>query len=106
MLAGLVGVGVYGATMRYLGDVTYGLVLLALVGGYALRAHRFGNYAPRVISSLIVALGSATILFGLALGYHGYNGHVERFNPELDAKLVRALSVCGDIPPDSLHYTP
>jgi hypothetical protein len=47
-----------------------------------------------------------TIVFGVLLGYHGYNAHMERCNPELDAKIVRALSVCGEVPAKPPRYDP
>ena len=106
-VTGIVGMGVYGTTMRYMQDVSNGIVFLALMGSYALRTHRLvERYAPRAVSFVVLLLSAATIFFGFALGYHGYNGHVQRFNPELDAKLVKALSVCGTESPKPLRYLP
>jgi hypothetical protein len=94
-LSGVLPLFVYTGTMRYLNDVSLGLVLLGLLGAFALRFHRWGEAAPRAISASIAALGCATIGMGLCLGYQGYNSHFRRSNPGLDAKLVHALSFCG-----------
>jgi hypothetical protein len=95
-VTGVVGLGLYGGTMRYLSDITFGLVLLALLGGYALRFHRFGLAAPRLVSSVLAALTVVTVCIGLLLGYQGYNSHFQRYNPALDKKIVKALSLCGE----------
>jgi hypothetical protein len=106
MLTGLVGWAVYGATMRYLNDVSSGLMLLGLLGAFTLRTHRIGTLVPWVTGSLVALLSAATIFIGAALGYHGYNGHIERFNPAVHQKLVSALSVCGKSVPDVPRYHP
>jgi len=98
-LTGLTALGVYATTMRYLSDVTPGLVLLALLGAFALRASRFGLLAPKLTSTTIALLASATIVFGCLLGYQGYAGHFHKYNPELDAKLVQTFSFCGNSKP-------
>jgi hypothetical protein len=95
-VTGIVGLGLYGSTMRYLGDIVFGLVLLALLGGYALRFHRFGQGAPRLISGTLTALTAVTVCIGLLFGYQGYNAHFHRNNRALDKKLMAALSVCGE----------
>jgi hypothetical protein len=94
-VTGVVGLGLYGATMRYLSDIMFGLVLLALLGGYALLFHRFGRAAPRAVSGALGALAVATACIGLLLGYQGYNEHFQRYNPALDKKISAALSFCG-----------
>jgi hypothetical protein len=105
-LTGLIGFSVYGATMRYLNDVSAGIVLLGLMGAFALRTHRIGRAAPVVTGALVTALAGASILIGVALGYHGYNGHIERFNPALHEKIEGALSLCGKAVPDVPRYHP
>ena len=95
LLTGLTAMGVYGATMRYLSDVTPGLVLFGLLGAFALRSSRFGQLAPRSTNVLFGVLASATIVLGLLIGYQGYAGHFYKYNPKLDAQLADALSVCG-----------
>jgi uncharacterized membrane protein YfcA len=101
-VTGLVGLGVYGATMRYLSDITFGLVLLSLLGAFALRTH--ARVAPdrgaaRTVSLLVGALAAASIVIGMLVGYQGYNAHFHRYNPKLDRKLTKALSFCGGVPP-------
>jgi len=100
-VSGAVGLFVYTGTMRYLSDVTFGLTLLGVLGGFALRFHRIGSAAPRAVSSLLAVLGLTTIAVGLLLGYQGYNLHFKTYNPSLHRRLVSALSVCGGRPPDS-----
>ncbi len=105
-LTGLTAIGVYAATMRYLSDVTPGLVLLGLLGAFALRTHRFSLMAPKLASSVIVLLASATIVFGCLLGYQGYAGHFHKYNRELDAELANALSFCGESTPPMPRFWP
>jgi hypothetical protein len=92
---GFITLFIYGATMRYLNDVTAGIVLLALLGAGALRFHRWGLAAPRAVSTVIGVLCFATMVIGILLGYQGYNRHFHLYNPKLDRELVTALSVCG-----------
>lgn len=103
-LSGLTALGVYCATMRYLSDVTSGLVLLGVLGAFALRVHRFGQKAPKLTSTAISVLASATVVMGLLIGYQGYNFHFHRENAELDRKLVKLLSVCGGRQPALPRY--
>jgi hypothetical protein len=98
-VTGVVGLGLYGSTMRYLSDIMFGLVLLALLGGYALYFHRFGRAAPRAAGGGLLALTAATVCIGLLFGYQGYNEHFERYNPALDKQLVKMLSFCGSRAP-------
>jgi hypothetical protein len=105
-LTGIVGMSTYGATMRYMSDITYGLVLLSLLGAYALRGARLARYVPKTASAAVSLLALATVVIGIFIGYHGYNAHFSRYNPELDAKFVKALSLCGNIPPELPRYDP
>lgn len=87
--------GLYMATMRYLADVTSGLVLLGILGAWTLRAALSDSgWMRRAASGLCAALCMATIVFGLLLGYQGYGMNFQVFNPDLHTKFVRALSVC------------
>ena len=82
------------ATMRYLGDVTNGWVLLGTLGWWRLCTSQT-RLVRRLSGALGVVLVAATVVFGLLLGYQGYS--VEFFkvhNPVLDAALKRALSLC------------
>jgi hypothetical protein len=93
-VTGFVGLGVYGATMRYLSDIAFGLVLLSLLGTFGLRAHPLARHASRLISFTLTVPLVATVVVGLLLGYQGYNGHFHHYNPDLDRALVKMLSVC------------
>ena len=92
--SGAVILGFYFATMRYLVDVTFGLVALSLLGGYSLVAYAPTKLRRIVSAGVFSSLAASTIVLGLLLGYQGYNDHFKRFNPELDAKIVNALSIC------------
>jgi hypothetical protein len=94
-VTGAVTLFIPNATMRYLSDVMFGLVLLSLLGAFSLRYRRFGPDSPRATSAILTVFGVVTIVMGLLLGYQGYNQHFQRFNPELDAKIADALSLCG-----------
>jgi hypothetical protein len=83
-----------------------GLVLLGVLGALAFRAHRFGQMAPKLTTTTLVVLASATVFMGCLLGYQGYNGHFHKYNPTLDAKLVSALSFCGDTKPRVPRFWP
>ncbi|MDX2051022.1 MAG: hypothetical protein SFV15_01440 [Polyangiaceae bacterium] len=103
---GLIGTGIYSATMRYLSDVTFGLVLVSLLGAYALSSHPLGRRARGLTFSFVSLLALASIVLGVLIGYQGYNGHFRAFNPELDAKFVKLLSVCGNRTPNVPKYRP
>jgi hypothetical protein len=83
------------ATMRYLADFTFGLVLLGVLGGLTLWSRWRTRRWTRVAATTLVAGTSvATIVLGLLLGYQGYNNQFVIHNPSLDTKLVRTLSIC------------
>jgi hypothetical protein len=82
-------------SMRQLADVTPGLVLLGILGTWWLYMRvRDNRLLRRLVMAAAVGTSVATIVIGLLLGYEGYNRHFHRFNPELDERLVRVLSVC------------
>ncbi len=95
-MTGIITLLIYGATMRYLGDVSSGLVLLGVLGAGALRFHRWGEAAPRAVSGVVTALAVVSMGIGLLLGYQGYNRHFHSFNPKLDREIVMTLSTCGE----------
>jgi hypothetical protein len=99
VLGGLMVSELYMATMRFLGDVVYGLVLLGILGGFSLYALCRKRLARVAVAVSFSALCLVTAGYGLLLGYPGYHGHFLRFNPTLDAKLVQKLSVCGEKKP-------
>jgi len=105
-VTGVVGLGVYGSTMRYLSDITYGLVLLSLLAGFALRARAPTPHMSRPATWLVGALCTASVAIGLLLGYQGYNSHFHRYNPKLDRALTKALSFCNGAPPSLPAYMP
>jgi hypothetical protein len=87
--------GLYMATMRYLGDVGYGVALLGVLGMWTLIARaRPRRFLRGLATILCVAMCFATIGSGLLLGYQGYTGHFARFNPGLSGRFDQALSVC------------
>ena len=105
-VSGLVALGVYGSTMRYLSDTAYGLVLLSLLAAFGLRMHPLARHARRPVAVGVGALAAVTVAGGLLLGYQGYNGHFHRYNAELDRALVKALSFCGASKPVVPHFLP
>ncbi len=99
VVSGLPEMGLYLATMRYLADVTSGLVLLGILGGFSLlQVARHSRWGKRATAAALCGLSAATIVCGVLLGFQGYNGHFKRFNPQLFDKLATRLSVC---PPTS-----
>lgn len=85
------------ATMRYLGDVTPGIVLSGILGAWWLYSRTSpGTGSRRLVTGMCASLGVATVLLGLLLGFQGYSGHFRVHNPGLHDRLVRALSLCGE----------
>jgi hypothetical protein len=83
------------STMRYLGDVNAGLVLLGILGAWWLLVrYRNSAWRRRLVAGMVIALSCVTIVVGLLLGYQGYGGHFRNNNPALDQRLMRSLSVC------------
>jgi hypothetical protein len=92
----LVAMPLFGATMRYLGDVVGSFVLLGTMGAWWLRA-RLRN-RPRAGRALVVAfvgLAVATTVVGVSVGFQGQYPHVRIYNPALMDKLEKRFSVCG-----------
>jgi hypothetical protein len=84
-----------GATMRYLGDFSPALMVLGCLAAWNLQRlasqHPLPLWAARV---LIVLAGAVTVARGFALGFTGYYNNFEAHNPELSARLERAVSLC------------
>ena len=82
-------------SMRYLGDINAGLVLLGILGAWwMLVRYRNSAWRRRLVAGLVIVLSGATIVVGLLVGYPGYAGHFRNNNPALDQRLTRSLSVC------------
>lgn len=96
-LTGALVLFVYAATMRYLADFIYGIVLLAVLGAFTIISVLRSARARTFAGVAVAALSAVTVLLGLLLGYQGYNEHFQRFNPALDARLVKSLSVCDSL---------
>jgi hypothetical protein len=94
-ISGVVVLFVYGATMRYLDEFIYGVVLLGVLGAFTWYATRVTPYGRSFVAVVSAGLCSATIVLGLLLGYQGYGDHFLHNNPPLHEKLVKHLSVCG-----------
>jgi hypothetical protein len=94
-VTGLPFVPTFGATMRYLGDVTAGFVLFATWGAWELyQRMRRRKWLRRSYGAVLTVLAAATIVLGLIFGFQGYNGHFKLYNPGLHDKLVAKLSRC------------
>ncbi len=98
-VTGVAVMGLYGTTMRYLGDVTYGLVLLGVLGGFTLLSLPRLLPLRKPLSAAFTLLAASTLLIGLLLGEQGYIQHFKRGNPALHARLEKTLSVCPEPAP-------
>jgi hypothetical protein len=88
-------VGVFGATMRYLADVAAGLLLFATWGVWSLHQHlRRKKWPRRAFGAASSIVAAATIALGLLIGYQGYIGHFNIYNPKLHEQLTRRFSLC------------
>jgi hypothetical protein len=81
--------------MRYLEDVTAGLLLFATWGAWSVyQMLRRKKWARRAFGGAMGVLAAGSIALGLLLGYQGYNGHFAYFNPKLHERLTRHYSLC------------
>jgi hypothetical protein len=91
----LPSIGVFGATMRYLADVSAGLVLFATWGVASLYQHlRRKKWTRRAFGAATTVLAAATVTLGLLIGYQGYIGHFQTYNPQLHERVTRYASLC------------
>jgi len=95
-VTGAAELGLYLSTMRYLSDVTNGLVLLGVLGSFLLCSWPSSRNTKRAVALACSVPALATVVFGLLLGYQGYTGHFKTYNPKLHGVLVEALSLCED----------
>lgn len=98
-VTGFPGLVSFIATMRYLGDVTPGIVLSGILGAWWMVSRTSpGTWPRRLVTAMCASLALATVLLGLLLGFQGYGGHFRLHNPALYDSLVRALSLCDTSP--------
>jgi hypothetical protein len=91
----LPSIGVFAATMRYLADVAAGIVLFATWGAWSLHQHlRRKKWVRRAFDGGMTVLALATITLGLLVGYQGYIGHFQTYNPKLHERVTQAFSLC------------
>jgi hypothetical protein len=82
-------------TMRYLADVTGGILLTASFGAWSLYLRARGRpWLRRALVGLLGAMCGATMLAGLLLGFTGYGNHFRTFNPALMERLDQRFSRC------------
>jgi hypothetical protein len=88
-------IAIFCATMRYLGDATAGFLLLAVLGAFSsYESVRERPVLRRGVGICVCLASAATVVLGVLLGIQGYENHFNKHNPELHAKLDRALSFC------------
>ena len=96
VIGGVPIIGQLIATMRYLVDVSAGLVLFALWGAWsAYSLCRTRPWPRRSAAAIVVAFAGTTIVLGLLLGVTGYNDMFDRNNPALFQRMVNAFSRCS-----------
>jgi hypothetical protein len=95
-VSGLAVMGLYMATMRYIVDVIYGLVLLGVLGVFSGYAAARLAIVRRAIAVTFALATIVTVVTGALVGYQGYIGQFKNNNAALHAKLLNALSVCDD----------
>jgi hypothetical protein len=94
-LTALPWLAVFATTMRYVADVSTGLLLSGTLGAWWLYDLTRGRRALRVlVVVVIVVLALITAVIGALLGYSGYIEHFHRFNPEYMDRLEANWSVC------------
>jgi hypothetical protein len=95
IITGLPFVPTFGATMRYLGDVTAGFILFATWGAwgfYHWMSRR--KWLRRGYGALLTLFAAATIALGILFGFQGYADHFHLYNPALHERLTAKLSRC------------
>ncbi len=88
-------VAIFGTTIRYMGDVSAGILICASMGAWWIYLRLADRPVLRaVVTTAMIALAIFTIVVGALLGVTGYNDHLKRFNPDLFEKISAALSRC------------
>jgi hypothetical protein len=94
-LTGLPVIAEFFATMRFMSDVTGGLVLAGIWATWTVYARlRERPRARRAFTAVVVSLAVVTIVIGVLFGFQGYDQMFARWNPHLWRRLVSALSAC------------
>jgi hypothetical protein len=95
VVTGLPFVPTFGATIRYLGDVTAGFILFSTWGAWGVYQLMRGHKWLRLgYGAVLTLFATVTIVFGLIFGFQGYNDHFHLYNPALYEKLGSKLSRC------------
>jgi hypothetical protein len=95
VVTGLPFVPTFGATMRYLGDVTAGFILFSTWGAWGFYQWMRGRkWLRRGYGALLTLFAATTIAFGVLFGFQGYADHFRLYNPALHEKLSAKLSRC------------
>jgi hypothetical protein len=72
------------ASMRYLGDVRAGIVLLGTVGAFTwLERSAERPWLRRLGAVVCVGLAGVSLFFAIAFGFVGYFDHFQKHNPTL-----------------------
>jgi hypothetical protein len=86
----------FASTMRYLGDVVPGLVVLSVLGlCRLLEALRTSRRARGLLLAFATLAAACTAVIGLLLGATSYLGFLQNANPELWQRLERMLPLSG-----------
>jgi hypothetical protein len=83
----LVFIAAFDATMRYLGDLSTGTMLLAVWGAFSLYTELPGRWPRRAFVAALVLLAVATVIIGGLLGFQGYDEMFKYHNPALYSAL-------------------
>jgi len=90
------GMFMFTATMRYMGDVTGAVCLLGTLGAWWLYTQcRDRPLVRRIFVAACIPLAVVSIAVGAALGFEGQYKHFRQHNPQMLDKLETKLSVCG-----------
>ena len=90
------GMFMFTATMRYMGDVIGAVCLLGTLGAWWLYTRcRERPLVRRIFVAACIPLAVVSIAVGAALGFEGQYKHFRQHNPQMLDTLEAKLSVCG-----------